>query len=147
MARLLGEHGIPKDSPAGRRVFEQRWRCVGRRRTNRKPGRLCGAVGAWGAEAFRKELLAQVSEQRGAHHYGAELREGEEAKPERLVQEELARAKWAETNLAAKPKTHRQKARVALRLRRKTTMTLAWIARRLKMGSVNMLKNTLCACQ
>ena len=43
-----------------------------------------------GEKAFRKELLAQLSERRGAHHYGAELREGEEEKAERLVREELA---------------------------------------------------------
>ncbi len=36
-----------------------------------------------------------------------------------------------------------QKARVALRLLRETTMTLAWIAERLHLGSVNILKNTL----
>jgi hypothetical protein len=82
--RLLGEHGIPKDSPAGRRQFA-----------------------------------------------------------ERLVREELARWKWAEKDLAEKPKTDRQKASLARRLRRETTMTMAWIARRLQMGCVNTLKNTL----
>jgi hypothetical protein len=96
-----------------------------------------------GEEAFRKELLAQVSERRGAHHYGAELHEGEEAKAERLVQEEMARRKWGEKDLAEKAKTDRGKAGIALRLRRETTMTLAWIAGRLRMGSVNTLKNTL----
>ena len=96
-----------------------------------------------GEEAFRKELLAQVSERRGAHHYGAELQEGEEEKAERLVQEELVRRKWSEQELERKPKTGRHKARIALRLRRKTTMTMEWIARRLQMGSVNALKNAL----
>jgi len=43
-----------------------------------------------GEAAFRQELLAQVSERRGAHHDGAELREGE-VKAERLVKAELAR--------------------------------------------------------
>jgi hypothetical protein len=42
--------------------------------------------------------------------------------------------------LAGKPKTDRAKARIALRLRRETTMTLARIAERLQMGSVNTLK-------
>jgi len=64
-------------------------------------------------------------------------------KAERLVKEELARRKWCEQDLADQPKTHRQKARMAGRLRRETTMTLAWVAQRLQMGSVNTLKNTL----
>jgi hypothetical protein len=96
-----------------------------------------------GEKAFRQELLAQVSERRGAHHYGAELQESEEEKAGRLVREELGRRKWAEENLAKKPKTDPQKARIARRLRQETTMTLAWIAQRLQMGSVNTLKNTL----
>jgi putative transposase len=141
--RLLGEHGIPKDSRAGRQMFEQR---MEERRRAADPTAAWAAVRrGWclGEETFRRELLAQVSERRGAHHYGVELQEGEEAKAERVVQEELARRKWVEGDLAAKPKTDWQKARIALRLRRETTMTLAWIAGRLQMGSVNTLKNTL----
>jgi hypothetical protein len=71
------------------------------------------------------------------------LQEGEEAKAERLVNEELARRKWSEEDLAGKPKTDREKVQIARRLRRETTMRLAWIAGRLHMGSVNTLKNTL----
>ena len=33
-----------------------------------------------GSEAFRKELLAQMSERRGAEHYGAEIRESAQEK-------------------------------------------------------------------
>ena len=40
-------------------------------------------------------------------------------------------------------KTDWQTARLALRSRRETTMTVAWIAQRLHMGSVNTRKNTL----
>lgn len=141
--RLLGEHGIPRDTPAGRRMFEERME--ERRRSEENTEAWAPVRRGWclGGEAFRKELLAQVSERRGAHHYGAELQEGEEEKAERLVKEELARRKWSEKELAEKPKTDRHKVRIALRLRRDTTMTLAWVARRLQMGSVNTLKNTL----
>ena len=71
------------------------------------------------------------------------MQEGEEEKAERLVREELARRKWTNAELGEKPKTDRQKARIAGRLQEETTMTMAWIARRLQMGSVNTLKNTL----
>ena len=96
-----------------------------------------------GEAAFRKELLAQVSERRGVHHCGAELQEGEEEKAERLVRGELARRRWLEKELGARPKTDWQKALIARRLRQETTMTLVWIVQRLQMGSVNTLKNTL----
>ena len=97
----------------------------------------------FGGCVISERALARVSEQRGAHHYGAELHEGEEEKAERLVREELARRRWLEKELAQKPKTDREKARIARRLRQETTMTLAWIAQRLQVGSVNTLKNTL----
>jgi len=141
--RLLGEHGIGNDSTAGRRVFEQRME--ERRRQEDNPEAWNPVRRGWclGETEFRKELLAQVSKRRGAHHYGAELQEGEEEKAEQLVREELARRRWKEKELGEKPKTDRQKARIAQRLRRETTMTLAWIAQRLHMGSVNTLKNTL----
>ena len=141
--RLLGEHEIPKDTAAGRRRLEERMEA---RRRAEETGEAWATVRqGWclGGEAFRKDLLAQLSERRGAHHYGAELQEGEEEKAEQLVRQELARRKWSETELGGKPKTDQHKARMALRLRRETTMTLAWIARRLQMGSVNTLKNTL----
>jgi len=141
--RLMGEHGIPQDSPAGRRVFEQRMEERQRQEGGREVWTPMRRGWCLGEVTFRKELLAQVSEQRGAHHYGAELQEGEEEKAERLVREELARRRWLEKELGQKPKTDRQKARIARRLRQETTMTLAWIAQRLQMGSVNTLKNTL----
>jgi hypothetical protein len=143
VGRLLGEHGIPQDSPAGLQQFEQR--LEERRQAEDEPETWVPVRRGWclGEEAFRKELLAQVSEQRGAHHYGVELQAGEEAQAERLVQEELARRKWSEADLAGQPKTDRQKAQIALRLRRETTMTLAWLAGRLQMGSMNTLKTTL----
>ena len=55
----------------------------------------------------------------------------------------LPRHEPGQEELATKPKTDRRKTRIAVRLRRETTLTLAWIARRLQMGSVNTLKNTL----
>ena len=84
-----------------------------------------------------------MSERRGAHHYGAELQEGEETRAERLVPEELARRVGTEADLAGKLKADRHKAGIALRLRRETTVTLAWGAGRLQMGSVNTLKPPL----
>jgi hypothetical protein len=74
----LGEHGIPKDSPAGRQRFEERMEECRRAENDTEVWTPVRRGWCLGEEAFRKELLPQVNEQRGAHHCGAELREVEE---------------------------------------------------------------------
>ena len=74
MDRLLGEWGIPKDSPAGRQRLEralEEWRGA-EEGEEFKPIR-CG----WclGEEKFREELLTQMSERMGAEPYGEERAE------------------------------------------------------------------------
>ena len=49
--------------------------------------------------------------------------------------EELKRRKWDEAALSARRKGDKEKVQIANRLRGETTMTLAWIARRLVMGA------------
>jgi REP element-mobilizing transposase RayT len=140
--RLLGEWAIPKDSVAGRRELEQR---VELRRGAEEGADLKAIRRGWclGREEFRKELLAQMSEQAGPEHYGAELVEAAEAKAERVVREELQRAGWKEKELAKRPKGDKVKVGIALRLRRETTVTVAWIAGRLGMGSRGAVSNLL----
>src|ERR1051325_5663408 len=55
VARLLGEHGIPKDSSAGREQFE---RSMERRRSGEDGEAFKGVERGWclGSEEFRKEL-------------------------------------------------------------------------------------------
>src|ERR1700722_3207243 len=86
--RLLGEHGIPKDSSAGRQEFARRMEL---RRWEDQPEQWKRVRRGWclGDEAFRKDLLAQMAEQAGASHYGEELRESAQEKAERIVTQEL----------------------------------------------------------
>lgn len=84
-----------------------------------------------GSEEFRKELLAQVSEQAGSKHAGEDIRQSAQAKAEGIVQEELTRLGWAEPDLQGHRKGDGRKVSIAARLRRETAMTLAWIAERL----------------
>jgi len=51
------------------------------------------------------------------------------------VQGELKRPHWGEKERAGRRKGDKAKMEVAERLRRETTMTLAWIASRLRMGT------------
>jgi len=60
-----------------------------------------------------------------------------------MVREQLTRRGWTEAELKHRTKSDRHKARIALRLRQQTTMTMEWISRRLHMGTVNTLKNAL----
>ena len=140
--RLLGEHGIPRDSEAGRDEFEKRMEL---RRKSEDGAEFAPVLRGWclGSEAFRQELLAQMTEQRGAEHFGEEVRESAEDKANRIIKEELKRLKWKENVLSEHRKGDPRKVKIALRLRRETTMTLAWIADRLRMGTKTPLVHLL----
>jgi hypothetical protein len=96
--RLLGELGIPKDSPAGRRQLELH---LERRRKEAKPEQWRKLHRGWcyGDEEFRKELLASVHEKHGPSHYGRQKREAAEAKAKRIVDEELKGLGWKTSEL------------------------------------------------
>ncbi len=132
--RLLGEWGIPKDSPAGRRVFAERmeWR-----RGEDLKGEFKRVERGWylGGEQFRQELLEQVDARPGPSHFGEAVQEAETAQAERRVVEGLKRLGWSEADLSARRKGEPRKVELARELRSKTTMPLAWIAERLNMGS------------
>jgi hypothetical protein len=139
--RLLGEKGIPKDSPAGRRELarlmeERRWQETAEDYAQLRRG------GCLGDEEFRRELLAR-GKPAGASHYGGERRERDEAKARRLVAEHLQRLGWTAAELAKRRKGDPEKVALARRLRTETTMTLKWIAAELYMGSWTYVSNLL----
>ena len=140
--RLLGEWGIPKDSPAGRKRFAQ---CLEHRRAQENPRTDWRAVErGWflGEQEFKEELLAQMH-QRRRDHYGPELREAELVHAERVLKEELARRRWTEAELGSRRKGDPEKVEIASQLRARTTMTLKWIAQRLKMAAWTHVSNCL----
>ena len=140
--RLLGDYGIPKDSPAGRQQLE---RVLEERRGEDEGGEFKAIRRGWclGEETFRQELLAQMSERLGAEHYGEERAETEEAKAERIIAAELKRRKWKATEFQNRPKGDAEKVAMAARLRAETTMTAGWIAERLGMGTRGYLNHLL----
>lgn len=140
--RLLGEWGIPQDSPAGRQRLEQALE----ERRGAEEGEAFKAIRrGWclGEETFRQELLAQMSERLGVEHYGAERAETEAAQAERIIADELKRRAWKATELEIRPKGDAEKVAVAARLRAETTMTAGWIAERLGMGTRGYLNHLL----
>jgi hypothetical protein len=138
--RLLGEHGIQKDSESGRGQFEKRMEA---RRIAEQGEDPEAEPPGWyvGSEAFRKELLAQMKA--GPEHFGEEVRESAEKKAERLIKEELKALGWREAGLEKRRKGDPAKVRIALRLRQETTMTLEWVAQRLHMGAKAHLSHLL----
>ncbi|HEV2395102.1 MAG TPA: transposase [Verrucomicrobiae bacterium] len=138
--RLLGEHGIPKDSAAGRQQFERRMEL---RRASEDGDEFVPLLRGWcvGSQEFRKELLAQMKG--GPEHYGQEIGESAEQKAHTLLDAELKAVGWRASDLATHRKGAPQKVRIALRLRKETTMTLGWIARELEMGTKTHLSHLL----
>lgn len=132
--RLLGEMRIPKDSADGREQFQ---RMMEERRQRDEPGEWKALRRGWcfGEEAFRRELLEQMSEKIGAHHGGGERIETAQAKAERIVAEEMARRGWSQAELEQRRKADGEKIKMARRLRAETTMTWGWIGERLVMGT------------
>ncbi len=140
--RLLGEWGIAKDSPAGRKHFAQ---CLEHRRRQEDPKSDCKAVErGWflGDQKFKEQLLAQMHEKRG-DHYGPELREADRVHAEGLLRAELSRRGWTEGELSRRRKGDPGKVELASLLRAHTTMTLKWIAQRLQMGAWTHVSNCL----
>jgi putative transposase len=132
--RLLGEHSIPQDTPAGRQELERR---MERRRLEEvDPEALEEFRRAWsiGGEAFRRECLQRMEGKVGDNHPGQTRLETAEAKAERIIAEELARRQWTQGDLVAQQRSHPVKLALAARLRRETTLSVKQIAERLHLG-------------
>ena len=141
--RLLGGHGIPRDSAAGRRELERR---VERHRAEEDEEEYKSIRRGWclGEKEFKEELLSQMDERMGAEHYGAERSESDEAKAERIIREELKKRRWRESDLERRLKGDREKVRIAQRLRAETVRPVGWIAGRLHLGTRNYANYLLC---
>ena len=60
-----------------------------------------------------------------------------------MVRERLKRLGWNEADLEARAKGDRQKLKLAVRLRKETTVTAQWIAQRLHLGTWTHLNHLL----
>ena len=140
--RLLGEQHIPKDSAAGRRRLEE----IMEQRRGTEDGVAYKAIRrGWflGEASLKEELLAKASTRTGTWLYGEVVQESALALAERLVKAELKRLGWTEQTLVERRKGDPEKVALAQRLRRETTMTVGWIAERLKMGTRTYLTHLL----
>jgi hypothetical protein len=140
--RLLGEWGVPKDSPAGRQRLE---RAMEERRGAEEGEEFKPIRRGWclGEETFRQELRARMGERMGAEHDGEERALTAEARAEQIIAEELQRRRWGLADLQTRRKGHPAKVALAAHLRAETTLTVGWIAERLSMGTRGYLNHLL----
>ena len=141
--RLLGEHGIQEDSPAGRQEFERHLE-VRRQEEEAEPD-LKPLRRGWclGSEEFRQKMLELMEGKLGENHSGQLHRETAEQKGNRVIAEELARLGWQESDLASRRKADPDKLAIAVRLRSETTLSIKWIAARVRIGSSKGAKSVL----
>ncbi len=140
--RLLGEHGIRKDSVAGRRQFEERMEHASAVEDEVLYGKIRRGW-CYGDNAFRQELLEQMAGQAGDHHYAEDRHESDEQKAMAIIASELKRLGWKPEELERQRKGDPRKVWIAQRLRQETTMTLKWVANALHMGVWTHVSNLL----
>jgi REP element-mobilizing transposase RayT len=140
--RLLGDKRIPRDTPAGRRELARQMEL---RRTQEESAEYREIRQGWclGSEEFREELLASAADRAGSNHYGSDRFESGQERARRMIREELKRLGWTQSQLTQRRKGDKHKVALARRLRAETTMSLAWIAEHLEMGSWSYVSNLL----
>ena len=145
--RVLGEHGVQEDNRAGRLEFSRYLETLRGDADTRASHE--GLIKGWrlGSEEFVARLLDQIEGKTTVNHAAAIRVEAMSQRAERLISEGLSMAKWKESDLLHERKGHPLKVDLAKRLRAETTMSLAWIARRLHMGRWTYLSSLLRKCQ
>jgi putative transposase len=141
--RLLGEHGIEKDTAFGRREFERRMES--RRAGEGDARQWKGLRRGWclGTSQFKKGLLERMHGHLGPNHSGAMRQEASGVRAEATIAEELRRLGWPKGELSKRAKSDPGKVGIAARLRQETTLTIGQIAKRLQMGTRNTLSTNL----
>lgn len=144
---LMGEKGIQMDNPSGRQRFEMLME-------DRKLQEDVDTVAAYeairkgwfyGKEANRRELLAKIDSvsDESEGHSGVMFKESQKLKASDLLNELLLREKLSDSDLKQMRKGDPVKIKLAAEIRKKTTMSLKWIAEHLHMGSWTYVSNLL----
>ena len=141
--RLLGEHGIGRDTAGGRLEFERRME--GRRLAEADEETYKGLRRGWclGSAEFRRRMLEEMEKVAEASLGGGLRQETAINKADRIVAEELKRLQWTEEDLRRRRKSDPGKMQIAARLRRETILSLKRIATRVGLGSSKSANSNL----
>jgi hypothetical protein len=96
-----------------------------------------------GSERFIRRAAEKLAGHPAAEHFGPEIHASAEIAAENIVQEEMKARGLTEQLLRQRRKSDTEKIQIAKRLREETTMTLSWIAHRLRMGTRTYLNHLL----
>jgi hypothetical protein len=141
--RLLGEHGIERDSPAGRQEFERQMERRHLERVDEESLEEFRRGWCVGSEGFRREMLEQMEGKLGDNYPGGLRQESGAAKAQRIIGEELTRLGWSQADLVGRRKSDPAKLALAARLRNETTLSIKEIAARLHLGKPKGAKSNL----
>lgn len=141
--RVLAEHGCGKDDAAARREFRVRMEAQRAEGLSAETMKRLREGWRFGAEDFLDRLMQKLELKAGETHGREQRRETNEQRAERIIAAELRKRRWREEELAQRPKGHPAKAAIARRIREETTMSLKWIAARLRMGGWRNVKHKL----
>ena len=131
--RLLGEHRIANDNRRGRLEFSRRMESQ-RREPAAPETKILERGWKLGAENFLSRLLDRMEGLLGENQRAQERHESQAEKAERIIAEALELAGAEESCLEGMLKGDPLKVQIAKSLREQTTVSLKWIAQRLKMG-------------
>lgn len=140
--RLLGEHGLGKESRRNRLEFSRRTEAR-RLQANEAETQTLRRGWRYGAEDFVARLLDRMEKAPTEHHRAKERNETDEEKAARILRDGLAKLGWRERDLPARRKSDPKKIFLAKQLRTETSVTLRWIAHRLHMGTWTHVSNLI----
>ena len=140
--RVLGEHGILRDSAQGRREFSQIMES--RLQPDEESLRKIRRGWRFGDDDFL-ERMGELEKRttKKENYLGREYGEAMEVKGRRIIAEELKKHGWEPSALARMNRTCATKGAIAKKLRAETTLTLKWIANELFAGTAGTLANNI----
>lgn len=140
--RVLGEHGIARDTASGRREFSRRMEG----RAQPEEALLAKIRRGWkfGAEDFL-ERLGELTERKTKKesYFGGEYAESMQVKGRRIIAEELKKHGVKAGELTKMRRMDPVKGEIARKVRAETILGLEWIAKELYAGTAGTLANTL----
>jgi putative transposase len=132
--RLLGEHGLQQGKRHHRIEFSRRIE-TSRAEAGANTDQPIRRGWLFGADDFIMRLVDRLEKEVSEHHVARERSETDEELAERIVRAGIKELGWEEEELGRRRKGDPGKIRLARELRKRTSIDLKWIARRLEMGS------------
>ena len=140
--RLLGEHGLAKETRRARLEFRRR---MEHRRVDANDPAAEAIRRGWfiGPQEFIARLVDRLDRPVSEHHHSRERTQTDEQKAEAIIRAFLAKIGWGNKELKRHRKSDPHKVKLAQQLRTRTSVSLKWIAQRLEMGSWTHVSNLL----